>query len=1020
MIRNLLFSVTSLLLLLTSPLAAQETRTIQGNLSDGDRSFEDGSLIDVYAISLSDKQSVKASLQSDDFDSELIFVNPDGKFGSRASGKKGQSAFGISTRAFAPKVGKFEIIVAAKSPGEGGNYTLELTSTKQILDVVLGPDGNPMEPEDFASQPATPAGGGDMQKNPEPAKPSEPETPESGEPVKIEVAGLGEIELSPRAFIDQALSQSFGQKMPANDGSRDMSQALGAPDGKQFVLGKGGEAVWEFTDNVMLDKDGPDLLVWERNGKETFQVWVSADGYGFQNIGEFSGEGPIPIDLNNKFPAGEKLRFVKLIDTSLESNSWPGADIDAIAAIHSGEVADQSGGGMNPSPAPVDVDLGGGDKVSLEAGSAAYVDEVVDINSGTAAPPDGKDPKGAIGAPDYQSGAEKTYHSLYRNGGAAWKFSDNVLVDGEGVDLLVWDAYPMSAEKCKIAISPSSEGGWIELGEFTAARPIAIDIGPKVEAGAVFRFVRIMDAAADEGDQWATIDIDAIAAVHGSADGSPIPEPEKNADALEFETADGKTITLNQGKAAFVDETMSQDFGDRMPKENSRDPDSVLGAPDYKGEDSDGTYFSLGAKGNAIWRFTDNALVNGPGDDLLIFEIGSYKEPVEVSISTDGNDWIFVGEHSGGTRAIDLGEEVPTDVLFHYIRLVDLGSQGGQWPGADIDAIAAIHGKPSSFEPGKTPGGSGSNAIMKPDGQNTKPGSDSKNGNDNAPMVKGAIKARITFDHVFAQRTVAEAGKAQHLQIRVQENTADGSVFKKHFPRGQKNAYLLINGGTLEGAAWPGIEIPNEDSVSDFRSPEIETAPLKNGDIATYVFTTAHSMWRYESDMSKDDREFYGFPLSDSWTPANKTGNNDWDLQLRSTLESRLRHLEYGFGGQQPHTGAFAVAVGNFDGSLEVVCVGINWLLNGVGLNDLFYPSLIRGRNGEYEAKVSDRTVAPGESTTFQILGKGPILKENMNLRVNDGEISWNKIGHVLKENAAARREIGENIFTVTVTNPAL
>ena len=1018
MIRNLLFSVTSLLLLLTHPLTAQETRTIQGTLSDGDRSFEDGSRIDVYAISLGDKQSIKASLQSDDFDSELIFVSPDGNFGSRAKGRKGQSAFGISTRAFAPKVGRFEIIVAAQSSGEGGHYTLELTSTKQILDVVLGPDGNPMEPGDFVSQPATPAGKGDMQKNPQPTKPAEPEPPESGEPVKVEVAGLGEIELSPRAFIDQSLSQGFGQKQPADDGSRDMGRALGAPDDKQFVLGKGGHAVWEFTDNVMLDKEGPDLLVWESKGRETFQVWVSADGYGFQNIGEYSGEGPIPIDLNNKFPKGEKLRFVKLIDTSLESNAWPGADIDAIAAIHLEDVADSSGGGMNPSPKPVDVDLGGGDTVSLEAGSAAYVDEVVDINSGTASPPDGKDPKGAIGAPDYQSGSKDTYHSLYREGGAAWKFSDNVLVDGEGVDLLVWDAYPMSSEKCRIAISASSEGGWIELGEFTAARPLAIDIGPKVKAGTVFRFVRIMDAAADEGDQWATIDIDAIAAVHGGVNEGSDLQPENDASDWDFETADGDTFALDLGRAAFVDETVSQDFGERVPKEGSRDPDSVLGVPDYEEENSDGTYFSLGAKGHGIWRFTDNALVNGPGEDLLIFEIGNYRESVEVSISTDGNEWITVGEHPGGTRAIDLGDDVPGDTRFHYIRLVDLGRQGGQWPGADIDAIAAIHGKPSSLDPGSNPGG-GSNALMKPDGQDTKPGSDAQNGNDHAAMAKGAIRARITLDHVFAQRTVAEAGKAQHLQIRVQENTADGSVFKKHFPRGKNHAYLLKNGGTLDGAGWPGIEIPNEGSVSEVRSPEIETAPLKNGDIATYLFTTAHALWRYESSMSKKDREFYGFPLSDSWTPANKTGNNAWDLQLRSTLASRLRHLEYGFGGQQPHTGAFAIAVGNFDGSLEVVCVGINWLLNGVGLNDLFYPTLIRGRNGEYEAKVSDRTVAPGQSTTFQILGNGPILKENLNLRVNDGEISWNKLGHVLKENAAARREIGENIFTVTVTHPA-
>lgn len=337
--------------------------------------------------------------------------------------------------------------------------------------------------------------------------------------------GLGEIELSARDFIDEGLTRDFGQKEPKE--GKDLAFATGAPDEKDYVIGKGGTATWKFTDNALVDREGPDLLVWQSDGAETFEVWVSPKGFGFQIIGEFSGNGIVAVDLNGKFDPGEELRFVRIVDTSLESNAWPGPDIDAIAAV------------------PV----------------------------------------------------------------------------------------------------PWSDGG---------ASSMPVDGG---------------------------------------------------SDALEYTTAEGEEIRLALGGAAFADEAVTHDFGNRGPKENATDPDNAVGPPDYDDDDSEGpTYFSLGDGGSAVWKFVDNSLVNGPGDDLLLFEIGGYREPVLVEVSVDGDQWLRAGEHGGEVRSIDLGSEVPSGTEFFYVRLTDSGGAGGDWPGADIDSIAAVHGTPR----GGAAGGKGS------------------------------------------------------------------------------------------------------------------------------------------------------------------------------------------------------------------------------------------------------------------------------------------------------------------------
>ena len=123
---------------------------------------------------------------------------------------------------------------------------------------------------------------------------------------------------------------------------------------------------------------------------------------------------------------------------------------------------------------------------------------------------------------------------------------------------------------------------------------------------------------------------------------------------------------------------------------NGGPPEIILREPDYNIQKSSG-FFALGCGGSITVRFTDNALVDIEGPDLYIFEIGTEIEATQLDISKDGEEWIRVGEINGGTAEIDIRNFIQPGDVFYYVRLTDLkGGCHGAWPGADIDAIAAI------------------------------------------------------------------------------------------------------------------------------------------------------------------------------------------------------------------------------------------------------------------------------------------------------------------------------------------
>lgn len=157
----------------------------------------------------------------------------------------------------------------------------------------------------------------------------------------------------------------------------------------------------------------------------------------------------------------------------------------------------------------------------------------------------------------------------------------------------------------------------------------------------------------------------------------------------KYPAGNGGEIFLPQGDISFADEVVDFKRGDPDAVTEACDSMLAIGIADFAGVASNFT--SLGCGGTLSVRFADNALINIPGPDLYVFEVGKYIETTQLYVSQDGKSWINVGAISGGVSSVDIGDSVKQGEVFHYAKLEDLNTDcKGNWPGADIDAIAAI------------------------------------------------------------------------------------------------------------------------------------------------------------------------------------------------------------------------------------------------------------------------------------------------------------------------------------------
>jgi len=164
-------------------------------------------------------------------------------------------------------------------------------------------------------------------------------------------------------------------------------------------------------------------------------------------------------------------------------------------------------------------------------------------------------------------------------------------------------------------------------------------------------------------------------------------------EARKYNNGHGAYIELPLGDISFADKVVGYFPGNPAPIDSNAKAPDALGIPDFNAEKVTG-FVSLGTGGSLVLSFTDNALVNIDGPDLYVFEVGRYVEETILLVSKDGRNWINTGKISGGNALVDIGDSTKPGDIFTYIQLKDAGTANKKgdmmWPGADIDAVAAI------------------------------------------------------------------------------------------------------------------------------------------------------------------------------------------------------------------------------------------------------------------------------------------------------------------------------------------
>ena len=145
------------------------------------------------------------------------------------------------------------------------------------------------------------------------------------------------LPLGERSFADELVDVEH----PLHQHER-VSDALGAPDyfeasssdsSGMYSLGAGGTLTVRFTDNALVNVNGPDLYVFEIGAIEPTDLEISTNGRDWVAVGKIDG-GVAAVDIAEFVEPGELYQYVRLRDL-LSKSVLPGADVDAIAAIGS-------------------------------------------------------------------------------------------------------------------------------------------------------------------------------------------------------------------------------------------------------------------------------------------------------------------------------------------------------------------------------------------------------------------------------------------------------------------------------------------------------------------------------------------------------------------------------------------------------------------------------------------------------------------------------------------------------------
>ncbi|MEX3014818.1 OmpA family protein [Gymnodinialimonas hymeniacidonis] len=328
-----------------------------------------------------------------------------------------------------------------------------------------------------------------------------------------------------------------------------------------------------------------------------------------------------------------------------------------------------------------------GVEVTFPLGAASFADRVEGYAPGGTIPEaSATDPRSALGLPDFVRNDGTTHTTLGCGGVATWSFSDNALVDVDGPDLWIFEVGP-DVEGTEVEVSADGVT-WISLGRIEGATS-GLDLAGRVAPQQQLRFVRLTDDGVQCSGRTPGADIDAIGAI-GAVERIDTGLPSGGAGgSVAYDDTRGGQVQFPAGDISFADAVVSYAPGGGI-EPGWDDPSLGLHAPDYI-DTGVARATTLGCGGQVVYQFIDNTLLDVPGPDLFIFEVGPDVEGTSLAISGDGTNWVEIGAIQGATAAIDIAPFIRPGDTFQFVRLVDDGVQcSGRYPGADIDAVGAI------------------------------------------------------------------------------------------------------------------------------------------------------------------------------------------------------------------------------------------------------------------------------------------------------------------------------------------
>ncbi|WP_179007574.1 OmpA family protein [Winogradskyella forsetii] len=144
------------------------------------------------------------------------------------------------------------------------------------------------------------------------------------------------LPLGPLSFADEVITVNHPKLL-----TQEVNNVLGEPDVIEtyddatgiYSLGLGGTLTVRFTDNALVDVNGPDLYLFEIGQLEPTDLEISKDGKTWIKIGKIDG-GVAEVDIAPFVKPNELFYYVRFKDLK-EKSALPGADVDAIAAIGS-------------------------------------------------------------------------------------------------------------------------------------------------------------------------------------------------------------------------------------------------------------------------------------------------------------------------------------------------------------------------------------------------------------------------------------------------------------------------------------------------------------------------------------------------------------------------------------------------------------------------------------------------------------------------------------------------------------